>query len=80
MFVTFRGIIPYSWLKILTALSKHMRVSQKVISIVACLTLHTQVMHQFQDEIYFPGLAVPVVGVNAFCTVKDLIDKMLIVK
>jgi len=30
--------------------------------------------------VYSTGLAVPVVGVNAFETAKDLIDKMLVVK
>lgn len=28
----------------------------------------------------FSGLAVPTVGVNAFVTAKDLVDKMVIVK
>lgn len=28
----------------------------------------------------FSGLAVPTVGVNAFATAKDLIDKMVVVK
>lgn len=30
--------------------------------------------------IFFSGLAVPTVGVNAFVTAKDLIDKMVVVK
>lgn len=55
------------------------RVTQFFISI-GLYSLHETYTCTYKCNWIFSGLAVPTVGVNAFATAKDLIDKMVVVK
>lgn len=55
------------------------RVTQFFISI-ELYSLHETYTGTNKCNWIFSGLAVPTVGVNAFATAKDLIDKMVVVK
>lgn len=59
---------------------KHAIYCQHCIDVLSCSYTFRYDLYMYKTFNTFSGLAVPTVGVNAFVTAKDLVDKMVIVK